>query len=62
MIVVCNAPLAYVMCENAVVDPVPPVLVDGEPHSESYGSDEGEMIKWFVPFSCIVQVRQWSGL
>jgi hypothetical protein len=41
---VCNVPLAYVVNENAVVDPVSSVLVDGEPYLESYGSVEGEMI------------------
>ena len=36
--------MVYVVRENAMVDPAPPVLAVGEPYSESYGSVEGEMI------------------
>jgi hypothetical protein len=41
---VCYAPLSYLICEIAMVNPVPPVLQVGEPFAEEYGSVEGEMI------------------
>ena len=39
-----NAPLAYIIRDDAAVDPVPPVLALGEPFAAEYGSIEGEMI------------------
>jgi hypothetical protein len=39
-----NAPLAYIIRDEAIVNPVPPVLAVGEPFAEEYGSIEGEMI------------------
>ncbi len=38
------APLSYVICETATVDPVPPVRMLDEPFAEINGSVEGEMI------------------
>jgi hypothetical protein len=44
VIEVCYAPLSYVICEIAMVNPVSPVLQVGEPFAVEYGSVEGEMI------------------
>ena len=52
-----HAPLSYVICTTATVDPVPPVLQSGETFAEANGS-----VKWgndctFVAQSSPVQVR-----
>ena len=44
LIGVRHAPLAYIVRDEAAVNPVPPALLAGEPFAEVYGSVEGEMI------------------